>query len=234
MPSFLTWNIWGKNLSRVRFNEIIKVIIEQTPDFFALQEVPLEILEDLKIKNYFMIGYPFKNSYDVVLFSKHACISWTRYPLPNTKTGRNVLVGDFILPNCIMSVATFHLESEFKKGSDKLKIMQLNYIFSIVQDITILMGDTNILSKEPIDDISLMKVTDIFESIGSPKDLEDTYSGITNTNICNKLYNSRLDRVYSKVPPKLISKFKLVGSLPIYNEKHLSDHYGILVELLLI
>lgn len=233
MPSFLTWNIWGKKLSRERFDEIIKVIIEQNPDFFALQEVPLEILLNFKVKNYYMIGYPFKNSYDTVIFSKHACITWTRYPLPNTRMGRNLLVGDFILPNCIISVATFHLESEFKKGSDKLKIMQLKYMFSIVQELTILMGDTNIVSKEPIDDIS-MKATDIFESIGSPKELEDTYSGITNTNICNKLYNSRLDRIYSKVPPKLISKFKLVGSLPIYDGKHLSDHYGIIAELLLI
>ena len=93
------------------------------------------------------------------------------------------------------------------------------------------MGDTNILSKEPIDDISLMKVTDIFESIGSPKDLEDTYSGITNTNICNKLYNSRLDRIYSIQRPRIISKFKLIGSLPTYDKNHLSDHYAVYSEL---
>lgn len=230
MPSFLTWNIWGKKLSIDRFNEIIRSIIEQDPDFFALQEVPLEILKDFKIKNYFMIGYPFTNSYNTIIFSKHACITWTRYQLPNTKMGRNLLVGDFILPNCILSVGTFHLESEFKKGSDELKIMQLKYIFSIVQQLTVLMGDTNILSKEPIDGIST-EVTDIFESIGSPKELEDTYSGITNTNISNRLYNSRLDRIYSIQRPRIISKFKLIGSLPTYDQKHLSDHYAVYSEL---
>ena len=154
--------------------------------------------------------------------------------------GRNILISEFnILKNdkiIPFYFLTFHLESFFSKKSDILKLLQLRYIFDIINcdDNIILLGDTNIL-KDDIDEHINDKFCDAFNEYQKidcniPK---NTYSGLTNSNVKNKKFNSRLDRVFFNKEKCSIIEYKLIGTeQSVYNNDknkyiHPSDHYGI-------
>ena len=227
----ITWNIWFNESNRTaRTINIMNEIMLLNPDFVAFQEVTIEtsrIIDRLK-KDYHLIGYPLRQTYDTLILSRYASLEWSRYELPNTKMGRNLLLGDFKVNGVIQQIGTFHLESVFPRND--IKQNQLSYISEITTENCILMGDTNFtVNKIPLPE----PLIDIFEKIDSPQAYQYTYSGKTNKNIRNKKMNSRLDRIYLKNPSNKISQFILLGTEPkIYDEEtdryvQLSDHYGI-------
>lgn len=229
--SLITWNIWFDQLERSRrTQEILNECIQINPDFILFQEaIPetVELIERYR-KEYILIGNPLTQSYDTLILSKYPCLNWYRYALPNTTMGRNLLIGEFSKDGIRFQIGTFHLESVFPKA--KLKLDQLNYISAITQENAILLGDTNLINET--DSTNEIPLYDIFESIDRPLAFQYTYSGKTNSNIKNRKYNSRLDRIYTKIPPT-VKRFELIGTKPtVYSNKlnqyiHPSDHYGL-------
>lgn len=218
MVSFLTWNIWFSDKQK---NERTFQIMEQCHnlqvDIIAFQEVTEESLKIIQKnkKNYHLFGAPLSYGYDTVILSRFPALNWSRYQLPHTQMGRNMLLVE--LTNNLF-VGTFHLESIFSHNSEKIKSDQLNYIEAITPINTILMGDTN-LKTEPVTNMQ-----DIFIHIGSPLAYEYTYSG-ENVNVRNKRLNSRLDRIYQKKENK-VEEFFLIKDRP-----HPSDHFGVFCRL---
>jgi len=231
--SFVTWNIWFDDYQRQRRTQVlVNEIMEYSPDFVALQEVTPDTYENCfkKIKNYYRVG-DVRQAYDTLILSKHPCLNWSRYVLPQTGMGRNVLLGDFSLPSGkVLKVGTFHLESVFTGEGEELKKRQLQFIYDITPQNVILMGDTNIT--KPIETLFV----DLYEKIGSPKAYEYTYSGSMNKNIRNKKMNSRVDRIYVKQEYK-INQFFLLGERGSFyhdlKNQYVppSDHYGIFSKL---
>ncbi len=235
--SIITWNIWFDEFERERrTKEILNECFKINADFIAFQEVIPEtayIIEQNR-KDYTLIGFPLTQSYDTMILTRYNCLSWDRYTLPNTEMGRNLLVGEFSKEGVRFQIGTFHLESVFPQS--KLKLEQLNFISAITQENAIIVGDTNLINElEITTDIILH---DIFEKIHRPIAFQYTYSGKTNTNIKNKRYNSRLDRIYTKTQLN-VKHFELIGTKPtLYSNKlnryiHPSDHYGIYSKLVI-
>lgn len=238
--SFLSWNIWFNEEERShRTHNIIQTVTDNEIDFIAFQEVVQESLNVIKKqkKNYTLIGTPFFQTYDTIILSKYPCLSWSRFPLPESSMGRNLLLAEFQLPDGkTINVGTFHLESVFGSfPAEKLKKTQLEYIDSLCPPDTVFMGDTNILSNQsPM----TLQSPDIFERIGGPEAYRYTYSGRTNRNIKNRSYNSRFDRIYLKTttPFKVDSFFLLGTENDVFNttrNQYLppSDHYGVITSL---
>ena len=218
MVSFLTWNIWFSEKKRnERTFQIMEQLHNLRPDVVAFQEVTPDSLKIIKNnkKDYHILGLPLSYGYDTVILSRFPALNWSRYQLPHTQMGRNILLVE--LSNNLF-VGTFHLESIFSHNSEKIKSDQLNYIEAITPQNTILMGDTN-LKTEPATNMQ-----DIFMHIGRPLAYENTYSG-ENMNVRNKRLHSRLDRIYQKSENK-IEEFYLIKDRP-----HPSDHFGLFCRL---
>ena len=239
--SFLTWNIWFNEIERSgRAVHILGLSNDLSVDFVAYQEVVRDSCKSLmtgadKI-GYHYIGAPLGQRYDTVILSKYPCVNWSRYVLPRTEMGRNLLIGEFLLPdNRKVHVGTFHLESVFQ--SEDIKLEQLAYIEAITPPDCIFMGDTNLITNGVLPRFQ-NGTRDIFEVISEPMAYQNTYSGATNRNISNRRHNSRLDRVYVKGYNSMrVDKFFLVGTDSDYYytdmKKYLppSDHYGVFTTL---
>ena len=220
--SLLTWNIWFDEQTRdQRTRQLMQEIKMHNPDVIALQEVvkeSLEIIERLR-GDYNIIGTPLIYRYDTVILikSRYAVLNWSRYVLPETSMGRNLLLAEIAFDNRRVHIGTFHLESAFRNQQDEQKkINQLQYIEAITPPNSVLMGDTN-FKNTTFPEIQMM---DIFEKIDKPQAYEYTYDGKTNRNIQGNL-RSRLDRIYLKNDCK-ISAFYLTGM-----DNQCSDHYGV-------
>ncbi len=248
----LTWNIWfDENYRQKRTESILEESFIYQPDFIAFQEVVPETSRIILNKKgeYNVIGYPLTQNYDTLILSKYQCVGWNRYVLPNSEMGRNLLIGDFNILDENISIGTFHLESVFNKRNN-IKINQLQYIAEITPEKCILMGDTNFT--EDTQDVLHMnhhqekRIIDIYEKIGEPLAYKNTYSGILNTNVRNKRYNSRLDRIYLKnaYNNSKINSFFLTGIEPniaildpksintaLNNFIHPSDHFGVFTSI---
>lgn len=210
---FLTWNIHFKDLTHERINRIMSIISTQNPDIICLQEVPISMIDEFQLSNYFRIGISFQYSYNTLILSRYPCIRYDRYPLPKTSMGRNLLLTNIILPSGkIVYVGTFHLESVFNgTDSESLKKNQLHYIKSIIPPNTILMGDTNLVHNDLLDIEGLYDLTQ-----HSPA----TYKA------------SRLDRIITNFPlsqsqpqPQPQPIIELIGT-----SSH-SDHNGVIITL---
>lgn len=230
--SFLTWNIWFETFFlEERTKKIMFNIQQKNIDFVALQEVTEQSLDVIKKykKDYYLIGDPITFSYDTIILSKYKPIKWERINFPNSVMGRNLLIADF--PNNI-SVGTFHLESIFTKDSYTEKLAQLDYISKVCskKENVVFMGDTNFTIKNR--EIELTEpFADAFEMASSPYGYEITYSGKYNSNIKNKYFNSRLDRIYCNKEKWGIKEFRLFGTHRTVFTGDMSinpsDHYGV-------
>jgi len=217
--SLLTWNIWFDEYQKEhRAKILLKEIAEHNPDVIALQEVTQEALNVIKnIKDYHIIGSPLTFRYDTIILSKYPVLNWSRYQLPQSNMGRNLLLGELAFPTATINVGTFHLESIFRnKQDEQVKINQLQYIEAITPINTILMGDTNLKNTTSLE----TNMIDIYEKIDKPKAYEFTYNGRTNKHILSNLM-SRLDRIYVKENLR-VERFYLMGE-----ETQPSDHYGV-------
>jgi len=147
----LTLNIDFKGLTHARIQKIIALIQEHNPDIIFLQEVPNQMVGDfLKMEQYpHHFGTNFIHPYDTIILSKYPCIRYDRFPLSETKMGRNLLLAQIVLPSeQPIFVGTFHMESIFGGiGSEQetIKLNQLSFIGSILKDKPyIIAGDTNL------------------------------------------------------------------------------------------
>ena len=203
---FLTWNIHFKDLTPERINRIISLISNKDIDIICLQEVPISIIDEFYIPNYFSIGISFQYSYNTIILSRYPCIRYDRFPLPKTSMGRNLMLTNIILPSGkIIFVGTFHLDSVFNgTSSESLKKNQLRYIKSIIPPNTILMGDTNLVHNDTLDIDGLYDLTH-----QSPP----TYK------------ESRFDRIITNFLPNHPPMIQLIG-----NDSH-SDHSGVIISL---
>lgn len=147
----LTLNINFKDLTPERIQQIIEFILSHNPDIVFLQEVPREMVEYfLQMEQYpHHFGATFQHPYDTIILSRFPCIRYDRFPLPETKSSRNLLLVEIVLPSKqTIFVGTFHLESVFgKTGSEQetLKLDQLSVIGNILKDKPyVIAGDTNL------------------------------------------------------------------------------------------
>lgn len=147
----LTLNINFRDLNPARIQKIIALIQEHNPDIIFLQEIPNQnVREFLKMEQYpFHFGTVFTHQYDTLILSKYPCIRYDRFPLLETKMGRNLLLAQIILPSTqTLFVGTFHCDSVFgKTGSEQetLKQNQLSFMGSILKEkLFIIAGDTNL------------------------------------------------------------------------------------------
>lgn len=147
----LTLNINFKDLNPARIQKIIALIQEHNPDIIFLQEIPNQnVREFLKMEQYpFHFGTVFTHPYDTLILSRFPCIRYDRFPLLETKMGRNLLLAQIILPSAqTLFVGTFHCDSVFgKTGSEQetLKQNQLSFMGSILKEkLFIIAGDTNL------------------------------------------------------------------------------------------
>ena len=222
---FLTYNIWfDEKYFHQRIKTLCQIIKQQNPDFIALQEVTEESLKIIKkaFPRYNFIGEDLNFSYDVLLLSKYKPKNWDKYLLPKTKMGRSILFGVFQINKTLLTVGTFHLESDFSKNNPKEE--QFNFITSLFQTKTVIMGDTNLTQNINT------HYLDAFLQAGEPNEEKYTYSK-NNTNV--KSNNSRLDRIFYNFETSP-TKFQLVGTNPsVITEQssiHPSDHFGVLTE----
>lgn len=146
----LTFNIDFKGLTFKRIQEIIALIQKHNPDIVFFQEVPREMVEHfLQMEQYpYHLGTKFQHPYDTLILSRFPCIRYDRIPLPETQSGRNLLLAQIVLPSVqTIFVGTFHCDSVFGKiGSEQemLKLDQLSFIGSILEDKPyVIAGDTN-------------------------------------------------------------------------------------------
>jgi endonuclease/exonuclease/phosphatase family metal-dependent hydrolase len=147
----LPFNINFKGLTLARIQKICEFILSHKPDIVCLQEVPREMVKHfLQMEQYpHHFGATFQHPYDTIILSRFPCIRYDRFPLPETKSSRNLLLVEIVLPSKqTIFVGTFHLDSVFgETGSEqeRLKLDQLSYIGSILEDKPyVIAGDTNL------------------------------------------------------------------------------------------
>lgn len=206
----LTLNIDFKGLTHARIQKIIALIQEHNPDIVFLQEVPNQMVGDfLKMEQYpHHFGTNFIHPYDTIILSKYPCIRYDRFPLSETKMGRNLLLAQIVLPSAQkLFVGTFHMESIFGGiGSEQetIKLDQLSLIGSILKDKTyIIAGDTNL--------------TDDGKTTIAAANLNEQDSPPT-------FKKNRFDRVFTNLPVEN-SPAQLIG-----DATH-SDHRGLVISV---
>jgi len=239
MLATASWNIWfDESLREHRTRGIVNQLKQTNYDLFCLQEVIPQTAEIIKNKfpKWDVAGYPLQSAYDTLILSKHKIIDWQRLELPHTNMGRNLLLAKiFHAPSGkTITVATFHLESEFGKMKIK-KEMQLIYIYNIIADLQdepiLLLGDTNFTKKEKDPELPDF-IEDAYLGASKPGGYNYTYDGKRNSNVRNAYLRSRLDRVYYSKKNLRLSEFSFLGDRPIMTGDHedpifLSDHFGI-------
>ena len=242
MIPIASWNIWFDLKHRqARTNLIIRILKKEEIEIIALQEVVPETAQLFKEKfpKWHFAGYPITQSYDTLIISKHPIIDSTRIPLPHTNMGRNLLIANIYHQptDCVIPVATFHLESEFKQMKI-VKEMQLIFIyqhfFSHQDGRFIIMGDTNIAQKEKTPEYPpFMK--DAFYGAYKPEAYRFTYDGVRNEHITNRRFRSRLDRIYYSKKSLRLESFSFLGDSAQMTSEHdepiyPSDHFGLLAK----
>jgi len=203
----LTLNVNFKDLTPARIEKIIALIQKNNPDIIFLQEVPIQNVSAFNIPDYpYNFGTVFTHQYDVLILSKYPCIRYDRFPLPETRMGRNLLLAQIILPSGkLINVGTFHMDSIFcPPESEVLKMNQLRFMINILNQNPysipfIIAGDTNLLdNRESVID-----------------DCEQNSPATFNKN--------RFDRFLTNLPVKELPQ--LIG-----DETH-SDHRGLIMSV---
>ena len=152
----LTLNINFKGLTPVRIKKICELIQEHNPDIIFLQEVPNQNVSAFHLPDYpYNFGTVFTHQYDTLILSKYPCIRYDRFPLPETKMGRNLLLAQIVLSSGkLINVGTFHIDSVFcPPESEVLKMNQLRFMINILSQNLhsipfIIAGDTNLIDND--------------------------------------------------------------------------------------
>jgi endonuclease/exonuclease/phosphatase family metal-dependent hydrolase len=206
--TFLPFNINFKRLTPERIGEIIVLIHHHKPDIVCLQEVPREMVKHfLQMEEYpFHIGTQFQHPYDTIILSRFGYTQYYRFSLPKTKSSRNLLLVEIVLPSKqTIFVGTFHLDSVFGETDseqERLKLYQLSFIGSILEDKPyVIAGDTNLNNNGKTNIANLNEL-----------DSPPTFGG-----------NKRFDRIFTNLP---VENYPLL----IGDATH-SDHRGLVMSI---
>jgi endonuclease/exonuclease/phosphatase family metal-dependent hydrolase len=249
----LTYNICFEDIHfEVRIKDIIKILLNESPDVICLQEVTqrsLNIILNSKLTKLYNINQIImNNSYQNIILCKYKIQENKEIPFIDTYMRRTLQYITFEFNKQHYLVANIHLESEFinryTKSSDitnkiQRKISQFSQMFSLLKQYNthhiFIMGDTNITQREE----TYMKIPkdfiDIYLYHQIPKFMEYTYDYKKNDMIKGK-FQSRLDRIYYK-PITSIFKYgitySLIGTeLNTITKMCPSDHFAIFLEIL--
>lgn len=231
----LTYNIWFDDYHKeLRTAHICKIIIENDPEFVALQEVTITSFNIIKkyLSNIYSFSkYKINPNYDTIILSKHKIIDSQTIPFDNSKMGRSIHYIIAKKDDLLIKIINIHLESDFRNNT---KYKQLELVFEQMKDQenVIMMGDTNIDKEIEIPNY----LKDVWIDDGKKEELMYTYDYQKNDNIVRK-FRSRLDRIYTTNVCK-IRDMKFVGDRPIidkiypsHDTIYPSDHFGLLLSI---
>lgn len=253
----MTYNIlFDSKYLEKRTNTIINIILSESPDIVALQEVTpssynIIVTNPDITKIYHINKIRFREPYGTLLLSKYPIEHASYIQMSITQMGRRLEYITVNIDDTKATIATVHWESQFPTYRDKtektikkkmaIKISQYIESFAFLNKIKnnhiILMGDTNITEKETF----IFETPDNYIDIYNEMELDSvsgakyTYDYKSNKMVKGK-YQSRMDRIYYRNSTKnnkweTIS-YSLVGRDNIESiNKPPSDHFGVVIEM---
>ncbi len=221
-PSFQAPSDWNRDLN---IFEMHKIIEEEDPDIFSLQEMPSANFAK-RFVNYHFVEPVYSHSGLVGVFVKKTYKIHSTTPIPPSlvlelskeESPNFFFVGCHLLP--------------YKQNADN-RLDQMSVIFQIINQISedypvIIAGDMNMRENETKNMISTFDMNDAYWK--SDKSKENQYTWDSRINLYHEeafQFVCRFDRIFLK-NAKVID-FKLIGNKPVSeNLNHfISDHFGI-------
>jgi len=239
----LSLNVWfaDRNKER-RFERIIEVIEQTSPDFVCLQEVQLDFKAKLRLSKIISSTYYISNSnireqginsmkaFGVMILSKWPC-EFINYPYTNTTQARSLLACQTILNGVQLIVATTHIES---REDDLVRGEQVKECMKILDQHqnVVLTGDFNFEPTDTPQRMILPKFLDTYTQTPTPDTPDYTWTTACPKPKKNETPQGRIDRILLKSSRMVTQSFDLLGQDEVEGSvgkcRTMSDHYGLI------
>uniref|UniRef100_A0A1I8H720 RNase H domain-containing protein n=1 Tax=Macrostomum lignano TaxID=282301 RepID=A0A1I8H720_9PLAT len=248
----LLWNTEGLNSEQlaVRTESVANCILAHDVHVALLQEVVPASFDQLlqRLSNYRLLPGGHTDHYFVATLIKDSvqCLDCRVLPLDNSKMGRCLLACNVQLGDKQARLFNCHLESGASQTAERRAqlVTCLRAMTSSAATRSLLGGDFNIMCSDELKSAGGLPdtVSDAWEASGRPKGEKYTWDAAKNVNAgrrCGRRCIGRLMRS-SYRPDRLlvrgmtVDRFELCGrDRPPGLQMHTSDHYGLLVSLVL-
>ena len=210
-----------------------ELMLKESPDIIALQEVPHHGLDGNWLPGYVNVGTKPSHCENVLLLVKN---EWAPHTIQIKKIDAPVVLVniEFSTPQQQKSIifGSCHLEP-YKEGA-AIRIAQLKKALDLCTkgDVIILAGDYNMRVKED-SKVEALGLKDAWKEAGSDKSHKNTWDSTKNRyhGIGAYQFTCRFDRIYLKGEMD-VDDFHLIGDQPLTNPFHyLSDHFGMIAKI---
>jgi len=243
--TLITFNTWfGEYCFMQRTAALLECLRQTEAHVVALQEVTTPLLDYIKRmdwiqENCFLSDChgPTYERYGTMLISRLPFKKLTIHRLPS-QMGRGLLVGEFVVGDESLLVATVHLES--MKPMAEQRIEQLGLIFPLLEhgDNTFLMGDFNFHTDQEEQNAINPQYLDQWP-LCHPQDPGYTYDTERNNmlqRMRGQTKTTRYDRILfrSKRGTWQPQEMQILGTRPINDEAeqvYISDHFGLRLDM---
>lgn len=242
--SCLTWNVWfGDYAFDERAEGLLQELEERKADLVALQEVTAPLLRRLASAPWIRRDYVLSNldpasmgDYGLLILSRQLPRRFRRLALPSGMN-RYALLAEFETPDGMAVVANVHLES--MSFNSPVRGQQLEALFTELERYprAIILGDFNFCSSQTEENANLdPRYLDLWAHL-HPNEAgytEDTQINSMRLARTRKTKQVRFDRVLLRDDARGWSAdgIDLLGLRPLGPELFISDHFGLLANLL--
>lgn len=226
----MSMNVWNdKFLYKERTEWVIKNIIKKKPDIIFLQEVNhynvVEFTQALKKYEYEYRVSSEKRSVFEIIACRWKIEDW-KFQRFSTSTQKNgILYCDILIHDTLFTLATGCIDENLDIGYEQLQCA-LNYLSN--HNVHIIYG-VHTHCKNELYRFKNERWTDVWEHAGKNKLQEYTLDFHRNKNVTTE-QQTRPDRVFMQ-SNYTVSKFELIGTLPIINtgntQTHPSYYFGL-------
>jgi len=240
----LSWNLAGRFPSRLSPDDFdttaalssqVDCIQQHEPDVLLLQEWANSNLPQGDIRHALM------DAHNLVGTTKSHCEYVHLWVKKNIEYDRIALPEEQPSVAATMAVGTQRIgiaSSHFApyKDNASVRLDQVTQLAGHLPPVAIMGGDYNMRNAES-ESVEGLHLLDTWKLAGSDKRHEFTWNSLVNKFHGEESYGFkvRFDRIYVRGDPLKVTSFELIGTEPMERDKlqwYLSDHYGILVKIL--